>query len=92
MTNPFTRLFRARDKPGRRASPKNAVSAAPTFYFGSSVSGKSVTARSAIQGPPVCKKKAFTSPDSIIPWFRKTRHASVYRSLPDTKENILTSV
>ena len=49
MTNPFTRLFRARDKPDRRASPKNAVSAAPTFYFGSSVSGKSVTARSAIQ-------------------------------------------
>ena len=49
MTNPFTRLFRARDKPGRRASPKDAVSAAPTFYFGSSISGKSVTARSAIQ-------------------------------------------
>ena len=49
MTNPFTRLFRARDKPGRRVLPKNAVSAAPTFYFGSSVSGKSVTARSAIQ-------------------------------------------
>ena len=49
MTNPFTRLFRARDKPGRRVSPKNAVSAAPTFYFGSSISGKSVTARSAIQ-------------------------------------------
>ena len=49
MTNPFTRLFRARDKPGKRASPKDAVSAAPTFYFGSSISGKSVTARSAIQ-------------------------------------------
>ena len=49
MTNPFTRLFRARDKPGRCASPKDAVSAAPTFYFGSSISGKSVTARSAIQ-------------------------------------------
>ena len=39
----------ARDKPGRRVSPKDAVSAAPTFYFGSSISGKSVTARSAIQ-------------------------------------------
>ena len=48
MTNPFTRLFRARDKPDR-SSPQNAVSAAPTFYFGSSFSGKSVTARSAIQ-------------------------------------------
>lgn len=43
MTNPFTRIFRARDK------PRNAVSAAPAFYFGNSVSGKTVTARSAIQ-------------------------------------------
>ena len=49
MTNPFTRLFRARDKPSKRTSPKDAVSAAPTFYFGSSISGKSVTARSTIQ-------------------------------------------
>ena len=49
MTNPFTRLFRARDKPSKQASPQDAVSAAPTFYFGSSISGKSVTARSAIQ-------------------------------------------
>ena len=49
MRNPFFGLFRARDKPGKRASPKDAVSAAPTFYFGSSISGKSVTARSAIQ-------------------------------------------
>ena len=49
MQNPFARLFRARDKPNRQASPQNAVSAAPTFYFGSSLSGKSVTARSAIQ-------------------------------------------
>ena len=49
MRNPFFGLFHARDKPGKRASPKDAVSAAPTFYFGSSISGKSVTARSAIQ-------------------------------------------
>src|SRR5699024_88075 len=49
MTNPFTRLFRARDKPSKRTSPKDAVSAAPSFYFGTSVSGKSVTARSAVQ-------------------------------------------
>ena len=48
MTNPFTHLFRARDKPDQ-TSPQNAVSAAPTFYFGASLSGKSVTARSAIQ-------------------------------------------
>ena len=43
MKNPFSSLFRARDK------PTNAVSAAPTFYFGSSGSGKSVTAKTAIQ-------------------------------------------
>ena len=43
MANPFTRIFRARDK------PRNAVSAAPAFYFGNSVSGKAVTTRSAIQ-------------------------------------------
>ena len=49
MKNPFSHLFRARDKPNRQASPKDTVSAAPTFYFGSSFSGKSVTARSAIQ-------------------------------------------
>ena len=43
MKNPFSSLFRARDK------PKDAVSGAPTFYFGTSGSGKSVTAQSAIQ-------------------------------------------
>jgi len=43
MKNPFAALFRARDK------PKDAVSAAPTFYFGTSGAGKSVTAQSAIQ-------------------------------------------
>ena len=43
MKNPFSALFRARDK------PQDAVSAAPTFYFGSSGAGKSVTAQSAIQ-------------------------------------------
>ena len=45
MNNPFTRLFRARDEP----RPTDAVSAAPVFYFGTSGSGKSVTARTAIQ-------------------------------------------
>lgn len=43
MKNPFQSLFRARDK------PRNVVSAAPTFYFGTANSGKSVTPRSAIQ-------------------------------------------
>ena len=49
MKNPFLGLFRARDKPGRRAAPRNAVSAAPGFYYGASLSGKSVTPTSAIQ-------------------------------------------
>jgi len=43
MKNPFTRMFRARDK------PTDAVSAAPVFYFGTSGSGKAVNARTAIQ-------------------------------------------
>lgn len=43
MKNPFTALFRARDK------PQDSVSAAPLFYFGTSGSGKSVTAQTAIQ-------------------------------------------
>ena len=33
MKNPFPGLFRARDKPARRASPRDAVSAAPGFYY-----------------------------------------------------------
>ncbi len=43
MKNPFTALFRARDK------PRDSVSAAPTFYFGTSGSGKAVNATTAIQ-------------------------------------------
>ena len=45
MKNPFSGLFRARDEP----KTTDAVSAAQPFYFGTSGSGKSVTARSAIQ-------------------------------------------
>ena len=43
MKNPFSGLFRARDK------PQDSVSAAPVFYFGTSGSGKAVTVQSAIQ-------------------------------------------
>ena len=43
MKNPFSYLLRARDK------PQNAVSDAPSFYFGMSCSGKSVSPSSAIQ-------------------------------------------
>ena len=49
MKNPFSGLFRARDKPGRQPSPKDAVSGAPSFFFGSSGAGKSVTVQTAIQ-------------------------------------------
>lgn len=45
MKNPFTQLFRARNKPGATDS----VSSASTFYFGSSAAGKSVTASTVIQ-------------------------------------------
>ena len=43
MKIPFFNLFRARDK------PQDSVSVAPTFFFGSSGAGKSVTVRSAVQ-------------------------------------------
>ena len=43
MKNPFSLLFRSRDK------PQNTVSQVLAFYFGSSASGKSVTPRSAMQ-------------------------------------------
>ena len=43
MKNPFSFFFRSRDK------PQGAVSAAPTFYFGTSASGKSVNPRNAVQ-------------------------------------------
>ena len=43
MKNPFSAIFRARDK------PKDAVSGAPSFFFGTSGAGKTVTAQSAIQ-------------------------------------------
>ena len=43
MKNPSTALFRARDK------PKDSVSSAPSFFFGTSGSGKPVNATTAIQ-------------------------------------------
>ena len=43
LKNPFARMFHARDK------PQDAVSSAPTFYFGTSASGKAVNPSSAIQ-------------------------------------------
>ncbi len=43
MKNPISKLFRARDK------PTNAISSAPSVFFGSAGSGKSVSALSAMQ-------------------------------------------
>ena len=43
MKNPFFSLFRARDK------PRDVVSPAEVFYFGSSASGKTVNPRNAVQ-------------------------------------------
>ena len=43
VKNLFARIFHARDK------PTDAVSSAPTFYFGTSASGKAVNPSSAIQ-------------------------------------------
>lgn len=43
MKNPFTALFRARDK------PEDSDIAAPTFCFGTGGSGKAVNAQTVIQ-------------------------------------------
>ena len=43
MGNPFARFFRSRDK------PRDSVSAALAFYFGSSAAGKAVNPRTAVQ-------------------------------------------
>lgn len=43
MKNPFASIFRARDKPA------NSVSSAPSIFFGTGSSGKSVTPSSALQ-------------------------------------------
>lgn len=43
MKKSFFGLFRSRDK------PRDAVSAPETFFFGSSISGKSVNPKNAVQ-------------------------------------------
>lgn len=45
MKNPFTGIFRARDKPG----VKNAVSSAEIFSFGTSAAGKNVSPRTSME-------------------------------------------
>ena len=45
MKNPLLRLFKARDKP----QATDAVSSAPVFYMGTSVAGKPVNERTAMQ-------------------------------------------
>ena len=101
MRNPFSHLFRARDKPGRRQTPQDAVSAAPTFSFGSSMSGKSVTPSSAIQVSAVyaCVRviaetiaslplHVYESTDAGS---RKANEHTLYRLLHDEPNNEMTS-
>jgi HK97 family phage portal protein len=101
MRNPFSHLFRARDKPNRQASPQDAVSAAPTFSFGSSMSGKSVTPSSAIQVSAVyaCVRviaetiaslplHVYESTDAGS---RKANEHTLYRLLHDEPNNEMTS-
>ena len=47
MNNPFSNLFRARDKPRKRV--KDSVSSALSFLFGPSNAGKSVSVETAMQ-------------------------------------------
>ena len=49
MKNPFAHIFHSRDTPAERALPKDIVSSAPTFYFGTSSAGKPVNPRQAVQ-------------------------------------------
>lgn len=101
MRNPFSRLFRARDKPHRQTLPEDAVSAAPTFSFGSSMSGKSVTPSSAIQVSAVyaCVRviaetiaslplHVYESTDAGS---RKANEHTLYRLLHDEPNNEMTS-
>ena len=89
MKNPFSGLFRARDK------PQDSIRAAPVFYFGTSGSGKSVIVQSAIQLPTVYAcvsvisetvaslplgsmrqpRKETRKRQRISPWLRHERHS-----------------
>ncbi len=60
MKNPFTALFRARDK------HQDSVSAAPTFYFGTSGSGKPVNAYTAVQFPRFMPASGSSQSDVVI--------------------------
>ncbi len=95
MKNPFQSLFHSRDK------PRNAISAAPTFYFGSASSGKSVTPRSAIQVSAVyaCVRVIaetiaslpFGVYESTDTGSRKAQEHQLYRLLHDEPNPEMTS-
>ena len=101
MRNPFSHLFRARDKPNRQASPQDAVSAAPAFSFGSSMSGKSVTPSSAIQVSAVYAcVRGIAETIASLPLHiyeatdagsRKANEHPLYRLLHDEPNNEMTS-
>ena len=66
MKNPFLGLFRARDK------PRDAVSAATTFFFGSSASGKAVNPKNAVQVSTVYACVRVIAPTAVrSPWITR---------------------
>ncbi len=95
MRNPFSYFFRSRDK------PQNSVSAAPTFYFGSSNAGKSVNPRQAVQVSAVYAcVRVIAETIASLPFgvyeetdegTRKARDHPLYRVLHDEPNSEMTS-
>ena len=95
MRNPFTIFFRSRDK------PRDAVSAAPTFYFGTSASGKTVNPRNAVQVSTVYAcGRVLAEPIASLPLgvyedettgSRKATEHQLYRLLHDEPNPEMTS-
>ena len=101
MKNPFSALFRPRDKPETGKTLQDIVSAAPAFFFGFSGSGKPVNAKTAIQLSTVyaCVRVisetiaslplgVFESTDAGS---RKATEHSLFRILHDEPNNEMTS-
>ena len=91
----FARLFHIRD------TPQDSVSAAPTFYFGTSSAGKSVTAQTALQLSTVyacirvISESIASLPlgvyESTIDGNKKAENHSLYRLLHDEANAEMTS-
>jgi len=95
LKNPLSYLFHARDK------PKDAVSAATVFYFGSSASGKTVNPTSAIQVSAVYAcVRVIAETVASLPFHvyeatdsgsRKAPEHSLYRIVHDEPNSEMTS-